>query len=359
MQDWTLSDSKSYRVALCGLGRVGAQNPSVYSDTGDLIIRNHLEAILSAGVDLVAVIDPDLKCINSAFEKLPETVSPIIFNDLSQCPENLCDVLVIATPVVNRSYLYRHAIRLNPKVILVEKPCAPSVETGDLFLKQCTHAGIDVFVNFNRRCDGDVQKFKSVWPNEKPNSVLFRYGKGLKNYGSHIIDHIVQWFGPPTSVFSHGRYDEKNDNSVSFSCEVLQKFPVYVLGIDQLNYDMFEVDIYFRNYMLSMRNNGVEKLVYRSKEDVYYPSYNALICDQTLSNHAPIGGFLETYYNIGSFLSSRGHGPLCTFGEALMGLKIIESIQELSLKQRQGNAISYDAAWFTKDHLAQVSQIAV
>ena len=70
------------------------------------------------------------------------------------------------------------------------------------------------------RYDPNFVKIKKSYK-EKPKLIIFRYSKGLFNYGSHFIDFVIDWYGKIVKVKSidinNKKIIKKKDPQLSFS----------------------------------------------------------------------------------------------------------------------------------------------
>ena len=318
-----------YKVVICGLGRVGAGAPSVQAGNGDKIIRNHLDAVLSLGAEISALVDPSEVVRREVASKVPGVCDSYLVGGLSDLPVGVADVIVLATPPQDRCSLVEIALALKPKVLLIEKPLALSLkealEIEGLLRKSATVTRI----SFNRRVDSGMVKFFEESPQERPISVLFRYSKGLLNYGIHIIDHIVSLFGEVSAVQADpGRTIDPDSMSVGFRCCMKSGLVVNVLGVPHAPYDLFEGEFFYKDCVRSFKNNGVEKNHYAVSESLYYPGYLGMFERQSLSSVQPIGGFVEMHERIKDYvLTGAGDvDQLCDINDALHCSMVVDGV---------------------------------
>ena len=122
-----------------------------------------------------------------------------VSSQTSPCPESLsafierCDVVVIATPPEFRLAAVEEALSLKPKLLLLlEKPVSSDLVSTRRVVEAIESAGTNLRVNFHRRFDQRHLQWRQ-WAPPKPALITMRYGKGLMNYGSHLIDLLMDW----------------------------------------------------------------------------------------------------------------------------------------------------------------------
>ena len=67
------------------------------------------------------------------------------------------------------------------------------------------------------------------------------------NYGVHHIDLLIDWFGEVEIVNAIDRNVTNLDCSLSFSCTMKSGLQVVVLGVDAIDYDQFEMEIFYKD----------------------------------------------------------------------------------------------------------------
>ncbi|MBT5109589.1 MAG: Gfo/Idh/MocA family oxidoreductase, partial [Rhodospirillaceae bacterium] len=175
-------------VVIFGLGRIGARNVNLSKD----VPLSHLAAVrMTPGLTLAGLIDPDPAARAAAAALFPETPPDIIVGDASELPLRSGEVVAICTPMQTHEAVLATALKRSPRVVIVEKPLAPNIGAARAMVDA---AGAALRVNFHRRFDPRHRRWKERSP-RKPHAIIGRYGKGFFNYGSHMIDLLVDWYG--------------------------------------------------------------------------------------------------------------------------------------------------------------------
>ena len=332
------ADFSAPSVILVGLGRVGAQAPPAHGPDGRAIIRNHLDAIRAAGGKIVALVDRLELQRAQARRRLQNELRISEAERLSQISTSPVDVVVIATPPEGRLESLEAAIAMRPKAVLVEKPLARNEAEARIVTGLAAAAGVPLYVAFNRRCDPGMMKFCRSIRFDQVKAALFRYGKGLVNYGSHAVDHALQWFGPAAAVqAAPSAAADPDADCVSFRCIMQSGLAVDFLGVPDVDYDMFEAELYLRDRVVGLRNNGAEKVDLECYDSLYYPGYTGLVPAQTTDAPQPIGGFVEMYRELfAADREGRAARGLCTAQEGLDNLRVLAAA---ATSARQGGGV--------------------
>lgn len=311
------------KVAIAGLGRVGARYPAVSIGGGAPVVRNHLDAALATpDCRVIALIDPDPAARAEAASRCPDAARLGTLEDLA---EGAAEVIVLATPTAGRRADVPTALRRRPKVLVVEKPLAATAADASAFLDMAGDLGVAVVVNFHRRFDPAIRRFGDAFPG-RPIRVIGRYSKGFYNYASHMIDLLIDWFGAVEAVQALGGPGPGEDPSIGFRLRFRDGPDAVVVGLDGLAYDQFDVDLFFADRRLTLANSGTEKWCQQAVDDLYYPGYPQLAAAQPIETPRPVGGLAELY---GALRDHFGEAkPLrgCSGSEALRGLAIQEAV---------------------------------
>jgi predicted dehydrogenase len=330
-------------VALAGLGRVGAHAPLVAMPDGRPVFRNHLDAVQVAGGRVVSLVDPSAERRMGARARLPGHAPVAEVSSIGELVPGTADIVTVATPPEDRLEALRAALALRPKAILLEKPLSGDMASGAELVRTAKSSSVPVFVAYNRRTDPGMRAFAEGLAVKDVRRAVFYYGSGLVNYASHAVDSLLAWFGPVVSVQAVADGGSDPDRGcVSFNCMTAFGLTVHVIGLPDVNYDVFEADIFLADARIGYRNNGAEKFRYQARADLYYPGYPGLV-EVPQGMARPIGGFVEMYRMLFNVVESRAPAPLlCTVAQAFEVQRVIEAVMR-SAKDR-GRVVGIDPA---------------
>ena len=314
-------------LIILGLGRIGAGNIGLAGS----IPLSHLGAALSVGgFEIQGLIDPSEKRRRLVVEHYPKVNPDIVVDSLDALRLNHGAAIVIATPPEKRLDLVTELLNMKPGLLIIEKPLSTDFETGQKIVTLCAAANTELRVNFNRRFDQRHIDLRAIAPSN-PKTIILRYGKGLYNYGSHLIDLLMNWYGPIHSVQAIGNecdleLNNGQDRNISFCCHLEAGFDAYCIGIDGLSYDQFEIDIFAEDSRLEIADGGVVFRQYRPQAGKHYAGYTQL--EQIGSeNIAPVGGLTELYLAIQAHFDNPKGLPGCNGYQALMNLAILDAAE--------------------------------
>ncbi len=308
-----------------GAGRIGSLNDS----RPNSVPLSHVGAALAAGgIRLSAVVEPDAGRRQAAEVQWQGRSQAAFVGSLDALPEKGADVVALCTPTETREDDVAAALTLCPRILLVEKPLAATFEEADRVLHTVDAAGVDLRVNYNRRFDPATHRFQSLFPGA-PLSIVARYGKGLNNYASHMIDLFRVWCGPVRAVQALSRVRPLgNDISVSFRLEMDVGVDVYIVSLDNLSFDQFEIDVFFSDRVLSYTAGGAAQLVRTARQDLHYRGFSHLPAEADDVWAGQVGGFREIYEGLRDHLVNGSALGGCTGREALEVQSVIEGVRE-------------------------------
>lgn len=322
-------------VVIVGLGRIGAGNVELAGATP----LSHLAAVRAVeGFAVTGLVDPDPTMRGVAGADIVKGPAPV--SDLSELPQGTGEVIAICTPVDSHPQVLEKALARKPRVVIVEKPLAHSFNDARRMVTQAEKAGAVLRVNFNRRFDGRFVRWRVK--TTAPSAVVARYGKGLMNYGSHLIDLMLDWYGRVDSVQALGvSADRSVDASQGFRCRMAAGFDVTAIGIDGLSYDQLEIDVMRRDDRVELRAGGADIRRYVPSEGLYYKGYRHLTEVEADRDTAPVGGFVELYAAIARHLNSGALLSGCDGQAALEGMAVLEAVRRSAASG--GLAVAPDA----------------
>ena len=102
---------------------------------------------------------------------------------------------------------------------------------------------------------------------------------------------------------------------------------VLAFGIDETDYDLFDVDIFFKQSLVSFKNGGIVKMVSHSETNIYHDGYNHLGEAKSLSNLTLIDGLTPLYNAVIENLATGADLPGCDIKDAIYGLKVVRALQ--------------------------------
>jgi UDP-N-acetyl-2-amino-2-deoxyglucuronate dehydrogenase len=293
-------------VAVVGLGRIGSKNGHMSGPEGQVPL-SHVGAVLAnPEIGLAAMVDPDPAARDDAARLWQGQTSAPVLEFMDRIPSGSVDVVTLCTPTAQRGTDVATALALRPKVLIVEKPLAADLIEAQRLHTATLNAGVTLQVNYNRRHDPRTRAFAESFPGI-PKKVILRYGRGLFNYASHMIDLLMQWFGPIQTVQSRDRclasVDKSDgDRNIDFWCRLESGVEAIFIGLDGLDYDQLDIELYFADQRLSYLSGGAEQRAWHSEADLFYQGYSHL-AEGGGASTGQIGGFRELYDNVHQHLA--------------------------------------------------------
>jgi predicted dehydrogenase len=313
-------------VAIFGLGRIGSTYDAGQSSPTP---RSHVGAALKTGWQIAALADSSAEAREAAKRQWPALAHFVVGPD--ECEGITADAVAVCTPPANRLDDIERALQLRPRLLLLEKPLALDLQTAVDIVTRCNAAGVALRVNFHRRFDAGHQRFRALSGGE-PRMAILKYGKGLFNYGSHMVDLLTDWFGPIDAVQAlmpmarPAATAEAADPMVSFRCAMRRGFEAVVLAVEGIEFDQFDAEFLFRDKVIELRNGGVERRSLLPIADLYYQGYTHLREATDLTEVAEVSGLAGLYEAAYAHLRDGAGMPGCTGEAAAAGIAVLQAV---------------------------------
>jgi predicted dehydrogenase len=177
------------RVCLVGLGNIG-----IKYDSNRPSGLTHYSAIKkSLGFELVACVDESYLVLTEMADKLHGIN---LFNSIRKVDTGL-DLIVIATPMSSHLGNFLESILRKPKLILIEKPPAKSVEELIIMAAEGEKAQIPTYVNYQRAAFPATRSILTKVQSGSLGSyfeVTAVFTGDFLNNGSHLINLLSHIF---------------------------------------------------------------------------------------------------------------------------------------------------------------------
>lgn len=322
--------AKKLNVLIIGCGNIAGNFDNNLSKNS--LPFSHAGAYKKSGkFKIRACVDPDLIKLKKfkdkwGIEKAYQSISEID-------PRNKFDIVSICSPTKNHFYDLKLAIKLNPKLIFCEKPISFSYSQAKKIVNLCDKSRIFLLVNYSRRFDEDIQKFKNDIKNKKwgeLRSVIGFYNKGIINNGTHLIDVLIYLLGnlKITKVGNCINDYSKDDPSIDVELKSESNIPIRLFCNSVNDFTFFEMQFVFSSGVIYMEQGGMfwrERKVQPSKTFV---DYDVLSSGRIRKGRYP-GAMINAINNIYDAIIKKK--PIISSGyNALEAHKLCEKILKIN-----------------------------
>ena len=312
-------------ACIIGLGKVGAG----YAPDSKGQPRSHLDAIIqSAGIEPVLLVDKSSSILNGVLSRYGE-LDPSIF--VTKVPlrrkiskSNAIDVVVVCTPLLGRYDLIENLTKLRPKVLILEKPIAANCVEAKKILELCKELEIECRVNFPRRLDVRIRKIKDSLAKD-PLKVIFRYSSSFENFGPHLIDFALNFFGEIKSVTSFRESVSSAGKTYDFLIENSWGLPIYCIGTGDTAYQQLDCEVFYKDRKFDFKNGMTEIVENVSVKNLVYSGVSHLEPNFRFCRE-PVGGLQELYQSIVKYIDARHMILGCNMEEGVMGQRVMDAI---------------------------------
>ncbi|PKL38182.1 MAG: hypothetical protein CVV44_13525 [Spirochaetae bacterium HGW-Spirochaetae-1] len=278
-------------VALIGCGRIGflLENDPLRNKP-----CTHYGGCLSAGISITHAVD-----INEArlhhFASLAGLSSSTIFRSHTDLFRQAApEMVIVATWTESHHEIGIAAAKNGARLIVMEKPIAPSLIKTRELLRACKDSGTILLVNHERRYDNRYKKVKSLIESGaigeirtvhasvltgeyRGNSRIDEGGGPLLHDGTHLVDIIRFFFGEITCVSGEiTRYTRKSgfEDRAAAWLKTDTGIDIFLEAGGKRNYFTFELVIWGSEGKIVI-GNGYEKL-YKNEKSGFYKGFRDL-----------------------------------------------------------------------------------
>ncbi|MEO8762220.1 MAG: Gfo/Idh/MocA family oxidoreductase [Bacteroidia bacterium] len=264
-----------YKALVIGCGSIGA----LY-DLKNNHILTHAKAYATNKKFKLWVYDTD----NSKSKLIAKKYKTELLTTLDDASLKGFDFVSICTPTDNHFKLLQQLIALRTKLIICEKPISYSLEELNFLKKSYLANDSKIVINYIRRFHPAYKLVKkhinSKIKNEKPTQIVIKYKRGFLNNTSHAFDTINYLLGISVKLGKPKACIQIFDafsNDPTLTCNTIYNgIKTAVIGLTDVNYPLFEIEIYYQDEKILILNSG--------NEIAYYNKLNSLKPSKTWNN---------------------------------------------------------------------------
>ena len=267
-------NSEPYRVILVGCGSIGALKFDDVDGPGTDHALTHAHAWSAfQKTELSALVDTDMEKRKRASDKWK--VPSFSSISLAVSEAGPAEIIVIATPDATHLRVFNEALQVKPKLIVIEKPCASSLDDSRAILVNSTVWRVPVVVNYTRRFCPAFQVLAQQIEDGKIQIQHARlvYGRGLLRDGCHALDLFRMLFGAVLEAKTLGEILDPrlpDDPSVTAWMRFEQCDQVLLCATDSLLYSVFELDLWMKDAVLRFGDHGNTLSIYPAIPEATY-----------------------------------------------------------------------------------------
>ena len=242
--DEELVPNRKMRAAIIGCGRVAG---GYDEKTAPEIVNTHAKAYqLQPATELVAAADLD---VQKARKFVARWAIPAAYSDVAEMlAAEHPDIVSICTPDRTHAAMLEMCLECpSIKAVWCEKPLATDVNEAEAIVSTYAKRGVVLAVNYTRRWNEQIQRIKRALQRHEMGTiqkVIVYYTKGICHNGSHAVDLLLDWFGEVSKMQLLGSHvDFVADDPTVDAHLVFGDISVYLLGLDEREYTLFEIDI--------------------------------------------------------------------------------------------------------------------
>ena len=285
------------------------------------------------GFELTSCIDPNTAQRQAFQSRWQVPHGHARWQDLPQ-HAGAFDVISICSPTGVHAEDIQAALALKPQLIFCEKPVTLRMTQTQQAVTDCTTQQVLLAVNHSRRWSPEVLQLKQQlgqgqWGAVR--SVSAVYNKGMLNNGSHMMDLLLNLFGPLhiTHVGQAVVDYFDTDPSVDACLQTADGVPVQFNVAHAQDYALFEMQIVTEKGVITMEDGGANWRIRTASPSAQLPGYYFLNQGEWI---APQGSpaLRNAVANLYDALT-QGAALACTGNHALHAQSLCEQIQQQAM----------------------------
>ena len=264
--------------------------------------RNHFDAIKkNKSFKLVKLVD---KNINSILKKKLQIIKNITFEKKLSEYEKEVDLIVICTPTESHFNDIKKALKLNPKIIICEKPLSNKIKETIEILEILEKKRIKLIINYQRQFDNRFKELGKLFIKNKYNKFILKYNNGFLNNASHFLYFLYELFGKIKKINKNYNLNYKNKKSLNFRIDFENYIEAHGIEFDNYSFDIFEIEAYNQYSRINIMDGGYYLEYYKKKENTFFNNYSPLIKSKLkLSDYGD--GFDNLYNRVSEFFKGK------------------------------------------------------
>ena len=326
--------NNKFKVLLIGCGNMAGGYDLL--QPGDALPLGHVKAFHQhGGFEVTSCIEPNTAQRQAFQSRWQVPHGYALWQDLPHHVGSF-DVISICSPTGLHAEDIQAALALKPRLIFCEKPVTLHLAQTQQAVTSCARQQVLLAVNHSRRWSPDVLQLKQnlaqgQWGAVR--SVSAVYNKGILNNGSHMMDLLLNLFGP--LLITHvgqavvDYFDA--DPSVDACLQTADGVPIQLNVAHAQDYALFEMQIFTEKGVIAMEDGGARWRFRTAAPSAQLPGYNFLNHDEWV---APQGSpaLRNAVANLHNALT-QGTALACSGIHALQAQSLCEQIQQRALAQ--------------------------
>jgi predicted dehydrogenase len=297
------------------------------------------------GFELTSCIDPNT-AQRQAFQSRWQV--PQGFASWQDMPKQVSafDVISICSPTVVHAEDIQAALARKPRLIFCEKPVTLHVAQTQQAVTDCARQQVLLAVNHSRRWSPEVLQLKQEFAQGQwgaVRSVSAVYNKGMLNNGSHMMDLLLNLFGPlqithvGQAVIDHFEADP----SVDACLQTADAVPIQINVAHAKDYALFEMQIVTEKGVIAMEDGGARWRFRHAKPSEQLVGYSFLSAGDWVE---PQGSYALTGA-VANIFEALQHGALLssTGSNALQAQALCEQMKQMALAHASGPVLKKEA----------------
>lgn len=318
-----------YKAAVVGLGQIGLTYD--FDAKRERPSAHVLAYQLNPRIELVAAADVRIDQRQALHKIAPRAAFYQNSDELLQ--DYALDIISICTPPGHHLSVIQYILQnTNTKAIFCEKPLVSCVEEANLLTQMLQKGNSLLIPNLSRRWNSGMQRVKvhiATGQYGELQKIHVKYTRGIRNTGAHLFDLLNWWAGQISEVQAIKKIetsaDLEGDPSYTFSFRIGKNILGYAEAFDDEQYYLFEIDLYFSEGKIEVRNSGNDVFYYQVAKHRFFTGYKSLYLERSENHLLSESNLAKAIDHLVNILDGREY-PLCTAEDGVYPLYVADTL---------------------------------
>lgn len=313
------------RIGIIGLGKIGHQFG--ISSAGDPL--SHSEAYHRiSNVTISLGVDPNPDARQAFQNRFPDAR---VFASLADVPDRTqLDVVSVCSPTPLHQEGVTAALSWRARVILCEKPLAPTVAEASTMVSECALHNCTLMTNYSRRWTPMLRTLQHLTQADSILGTLqgacLRYNGGLQHNGTHWIDLLLTLLGPVDRAYPlETSAIRESDRAESIALVWKNRLTAYLISVRDTGYSIGEGEIWGTGGLVRYYASG-QQVIFQKSQPSVWSGFKGLsepetICTAGLEGHL-LGAVTEAVQ-----LAQFAGDPTCSGEDGVRALQVVEMVR--------------------------------
>ncbi len=322
-----------FKALVIGLGNIGLlydlEKGRAHPSTHVCAYQDNADLVLVGGVDFdtqKASVLQQIAPEGRFYRSIPDA--------LRDWPDVDC-VSICTPPAFHQQNIAEVLQYSSPKIIFCEKPLASSLTDCQAIQELARqYPACQIVPNISRRWNRRLRALTRIITDKEYGElekIHVCYTRGIYNTGAHLFDLLKMWTGTnirEVQVLQRVHTSSDREGEPSFTFYFVNDNRVYGLAeaINDEQYYIFDIDLYFTEGKISVKYSGDEIFFYRTAPHHLFAGFQELHLVQHMTDVLQDASMANAVENLVQVMRGKER-PFCCLADAIYPLHVAQALE--------------------------------